>query len=279
MRYHAILTALTPISHNDTRTGVDNATNMRIFMQQPTNIGGRLVYSPHITENSLRSILVRYPLADHLLTTLGIERRSLPQSVLNLLYSGGRMGGGRAPGDEITFGHAIKRLYPSLDLLGGSVDAFILPRSRLRMAAWIVASEYSHAIDAIFPHLRGVALPSASDLIGTEVRTRGTGSDSDGNQMLYSYETLAAGTQIAIEFIVDDWAPDATLAALARGIANWTGFVGGQGRQGRGRCSIEWLYTSPPTSDAYDVHVAEHAEQMRTGLTDGTLGTGKVMCS
>jgi hypothetical protein len=248
-------------------------------MTQPTARNGRLVYSPHVSENALRSVLLRSPLADHLLKALAIEVGTVPRPVLNLLFSGGNMGSGRAPGDETVLGHAIKRLYPSLDLLGGAVDSFIIPRSRLRLSAWIVAEEYIAPIAALFPEFEGIAKSaSAHDLIGEETRTRGTGAEADGNQMLYSYETLAAGTRIAIELTLDPWSPPQTIAAVARGLAEWDGYIGGQARQGRGRCRLDWLGESP-AADAYDSHLAANADAMRAGLLDGSFATGKTLCA
>jgi hypothetical protein len=279
MRYRAVLHAITPIAHFDTRTGVDNSTNIRLAMTQPVFIGGRMRYIPHVSENALRSVLFRIPLADHLVSTLGIERGEMPRSVVNLLYAGGSMGSGRAPGNETALGHQIKKLYPSLDLLGGAVDTFILPRSRLRLTAWIVAREYASSIAAIFPELADAANSiRVADLLGEETRTRGIGDQADGNQMLYTYEVLAAGTRIAIELALDPWSPDPAVAAIQRAIAAWDGYIGGQGRQGRGRCRIEWL-DMPPSAAEYDAHIELHRDAMRAGLIDGTLGTGRVICS
>lgn len=94
--------------------------------------------------------------------------------------------------------------------------------------------------------------------------------------MLYGYEVLAAGTRIAVELTLDPWISEAAAAAIARCLASWDGYVGGQGRQGRGRCRIAWT-DAMPEAGPYDDHVAARAETMRAGLIDGTLGTGKVV--
>jgi hypothetical protein len=273
-----VIEALTPIAHFDTRTGIDNATNIRLTMTQPILLNGRRTYAPHVSENALRSVLLRIPLANHLLATLGIAG-GVPRAALNLLYAGGGMSGGsRAPGDETVLGHAVGRLYPSLALLGGAVNAFILPRSKLRFSAWLVAQEYRDAIEAIFPAEADLAgTISAFDLIGDETRTRGTGDQAVGNQMLYGYQVLAAGTRIAIELTLDRWTSAATRAAIRRALTEWDGFIGGQGRQGRGRCRIVCVDGLDP-SDEYDAHIIEHGEIMRAGILDGTLGTGKQIC-
>lgn len=277
--YTITLQATTPVAHGDTVTGIDNATNVRIFMRQGMLVDGKPARVPSISENALRSVIFRGPLHDDLLQRLKIGRGELPQSVVNLLFSGGSMAAGsKAPGDEIALGHRVKSLYPSLDLLGGAVDGFILPRSRMRLAAWLVAREYVPALRFIAPGLvdeaQGV---SAYDMLSEETRTRGTGSDSSGNQMIYTYETLAAGAKVLLEVTLDPHTPDATSAAVAHALALWDGYIGGHGRQGRGRMVV--IGADMPESAAYVEHVQEFGEAMRAGLVDGTLGTAKTLCA
>lgn len=186
--------------------------------------------------------------------------------------------GSKAPGDEIALGHQVKKLYPSLDLLGGAVDGFILPRSRLRLAAWLVAREYVPMLQLIAPELVGEAeTASAYDMLAEETRTRGTGADSDGNQMVYSYETLTAGAKLLLEVTLDPHTPPATCASVAHALSHWDGYIGGQSRQGRGRMIV--LHSGAPDPAPYIAHVDEHVEVMRRGLCEGTLGTGKVLCA
>lgn len=279
MIHTILLQAVTPIAHGDTVTGIDNQTNTRIFMRQGMIVDGKPGRVPSISENALRAVLFRNPLHDDLLSHLAIERGELPQSVVNLLFSGGNMAAGsKAPGDEMTLGHQVKRLYPSLDLLGGAVDGFILPRSRLRMAAWLVAREYAPALRLIAPDLVAEAEGiSAYDMLTEETRTRGTGAESDGNQMLYTYETLAAGAKLLVEVSLDMHTPDATRASLAHAIACWDGYIGGQGRQGRGRMAV--LSSDLVPADAYLAHVETSRDAMRHGLTTGGLGTAKLLCA
>lgn len=279
MRYSVLLQAATPIAHGDTVTGVDNKTNIRIFMRQGMLIDGKPARVPSISENALRSVMIRYPLADHMLDALKIGRGDLPQSVVNLLFSGGSMASGsKAPTNEIELGHAVKKLYPMIDLLGGAVDAFILPRSRLRMSAWLVAREYLPALRLVAPELEDEAREvSAYDMLTEETRTRGTGSESAGNQMLYTYETLAAGAKLFVEMTIDPHAPPATVSALAHAVSVWDGFIGGQSRQGRGRMAI--IHHTLPDAGDYLAHISEHGSRMRDGLIDGTLGTGRVLCA
>lgn len=279
LRYTALLQAMTPIAHGDTVTGIDNQTNTRIFMRQGIMVGGKPARVPSISENALRAVIFRNPLHDDLLTRMKIQRGELPQSVMNLLFSGGNMAAGsKAPGDEMALGHAVKRMYPTLDLLGGAVDGFILPRSRLRLSAWLVAREYRPALQLIAPELADeAAQSSAYDMLTDETRTRGTGSESAGNQMLYTYETLAAGAKLLIEITLDPHTPPATQACLGHAVKCWDGYIGGQGRQGRGRMAI--IRSDLPDIQAYDDHIGIHHQAMRDGLTTGTLGTSKVLCA
>lgn len=278
MRYTILLQAATPISHGDTVTGIDNHTNTRIFMRQGMLVDGKPARVPAISENALRSVLFRNPLHDDLLTRLAIGRGELPQSVVNLLFSGGNMAAGsKAPGDEITLGHQIKRLYPSLDLLGGAVDGFILPRSRLRLSAWLVAREYAPMLRLIAPELEQEAMGvSAYDMLTEETRTRGTGAESDGNQMLYTYETLAAGAKLLIEVTLDPHTPEPTRSSLSHAMSCWDGYLGGQSRQGRGRMVV--LSSILPAPDDYIRHVETRRDDLSIGLSAGTLGTAKVLC-
>lgn len=279
MRHTLLLQAVTPIAHGDTVTGVANSTNTRIFMRQGMLINGKPARVPSISENALRSVLFRNPLHDHLLSALNIGRGELPQAVVNVLFSGGNMAAGsRAPGDEISLGHQVKRLYPSLDLLGGAVDGFILPRSRLRLACWLVAREYVPMLQLIAPELVDEAnQASAYDMLCEETRTRGTGGESQGNQMIYSYETLAAGAKVLLEISLDPHTPEATQSIIAHAMQHWDGYIGGQGRQGRGRMAV--ISHNLPDPSVYQQHVSDHADAMRQGLIDGTLGTPKVLCA
>lgn len=271
-----ILQAISPISHGDTMA---NQSNTRLFMRQNQIINGRATKAPAISENALRACMFRLPLHDDLLKRLEIDKGTLNQSVVNLLFSGGAMrSGSKAPSDEMRIGHELKKLYPSLDLLGGATDGFILPKGRLKLNAWIVARENQTAIDYIAPELSDEAKNnSLFDLVSDEVRTRGTGSESDGNQMIYQYETLAAGSKILLELNMDAHTPEVSLSALALALENWDGFIGGQARQGRGRMVV--LSHDLPSPDLYINHINEQGELMKQGLIDGTFGTGKLLCS
>lgn len=277
MKYTALLEAITPVAHGDTSM-LNNGSNTRIFMRQNTIVNGYPMQVPAISENALRSVMVRAPIHDDLIQRLGIGEGELPQAVVNLLWSGGSMAAGsKAPAQAMEIGHNLKKTYPSLDLLGGAVDGFILPKSRLNLSAWLVCSENRRALSYIAPEIAETAAVSAFDMIAEETRTRGTGSDSEGNQMVYTYETLTAGAQILVEFTLDPHTPDLTLSCLGAALAAWDGFVGGQGRQGRGRMAI--VSHDLPAPAAYHEYVATNTDVLRDGLKDGTFGSKTVLCA
>lgn len=283
-RVYLILRALTPIAHGDTSLGLEAGTNVRLFMRRGVRGAGPVQGVPALSENALRAVLFRRPLADHLLAALGIVPGTLPQSVVNLLYSGGAvLGGAKAPAGEQQLGRRVHLLYPHLALLSGAVDAFILPRSALKLASWPVAREFAddlRALDAL-PDAAQLAEEaeevSAYDLLYDETRTRGTGDESAGNQMLYGYETIAEGTRFVVELTIDRQASAAVLATIPTALAAWDGYFGGQGRQGRGRLVVE--RTPALSTAAYEAHLDQHAERMHAGLVDGTLGAGAVLCA
>jgi len=277
-RYHLLLESLSPISHGDTVTGIDNQTNTRIFMRQAMLIDGKPARIPAISENALRSVLFRGPVHDDLLVRLDIKPGTLPRSVNNLLFSGGNMAAGsKAPGDEMALGHGVKKLYPSLDLLGGAVDGFILPRSRLRLTAWLIAKEYAPMLELLAPeYIDDANSVSAYDLLMDETRVRGAGSESDGNQMIYSYETLAAGAKLLIEITIDLHAPEATAAVAGHALQCWDGYFGGQNRQGRGRMAV--IKNTLPESEPYIAHIDAYGDTMKNGLLSGTMGTDRTLC-
>lgn len=278
MKYTIVLQAITPISHQDT-SNIVRGTNVRLFMRQAMLVNDIATQVPSISENALRTVLFRETLADGLMQDLGVQRGELPQAVVNLLFSGGNMAAGsKAPSNEIELGHMVKRNYPNLDLLGGAVDGFILPKSRLKVSAWLVTREYLPALKYIAPDLCAEAENiSVYDLVSEETRTRGTGGEASGNQMLYTYETLAAGAKLVVELVLDPHTPELALSALGYALERWQGFIGGQGRQGRGRMAV--VSHDLPSSDLYRQYIADNAGSLKDGLVDGTLGTGKKLCA
>ena len=277
MKYSLLLQASTPIAHGDTLSGIDNNSNIRLFMRQQMIVNGIATRIPCISENSLRTVIWRKTLANHLVASTNVT--TLPKTVVNLLYSGGNlMSGAKAPAGELSLGRDLHKHYPSLELLSGAVDNFVLPEGKLRPCAWLVTSEY-------LPMLRKVAPTevcqeaeniSVFDLIAEETRTRGTGAESEGNQMLYGYETLAAGAQVYMQVDIAHGASELCHSAAGFAIEAWDGFIGGQSRQGRGLMSVK--SHDLPSGDVYKSYIQENSEFLASGLESGKFGTEVVLC-
>lgn len=278
MRYSLTLKTLSPIAHGDTTVGSNSRSNTRVFMRQNQMVGNIPAAVPAVSENALRTAMIRSPLHDDLVARLDIKEGELPQSVVNLLWSGGSMAAGsKAPAQAMQIGHDVKKTYPSLDLLGGAVDGFILPRSRLKVNAWLVCVENRLALSHLAPELAERATLSAFDMIAEETRTRGTGDDSDGNQMIYTYETLSAQAEIFVEFTLDPHTAEVTQSALGAALAAFDGFIGGQSRQGRGRVVI--ADSNVPSGDMYNQYIADNAEALKNGLISGEFCSGFKICA
>jgi len=269
------LETLSPVAHGDTLSTQGNTT---LFMRQLEVIDGVPVRMPCLSANALRSVMLRTPLADRLLQQLEIPVGGLSQSAVNLLYAGGSLKqGSKAPAAENEYAQQIFDLYPNFRLLGGSVDAFLLPRSDLKVLALVVCRENQEKLGLLAPELE---VPDISiwDLVQDEVRTRGTGDVASGNQMLFQYETLAAGTQIWVELLFDRWSTPAVVAAGRAALQAWDQYIGARASQGRGR--VHWQQLEGPTDiGPWQDHLATHHAAMQQGLLDGTLGTDRVQLS
>jgi hypothetical protein len=277
--YSMILNALSPISHGDTLTGVNNTSNTRLFMRSLQYVNGLPIRTPSLSENSLRTVAIRKPLSTHLLQSCDIADGHLPKSVVNLLFSGGNlMGGAKAPNDEFTLSKSVFTAFPLLELVSGAVDNFVLPQGSLRLVIWPIAREYQDYLKYVTSEaiVAEAGKISIFDLVGEETRTRGTGDESEGNQMLYTYETLAAGARFFVRFTLSPYATELCRSALGFALQQWDGFFGGQGRQGRGLMGIET--SNLPDGKLYHDYILANRTKLAGWLKDGTLGAGKVLC-
>jgi hypothetical protein len=279
--YSLILKALSPISHGDTLTGVNSSSNIRLFMRSLCRVKGLPTRGPTLSENSFRTVAIRRPLAVDLLQRCNFASGSkLSKGVINLLFAGGNLSGGaKSPGDEFSLAQSVFHNFPMLELLSGAVDNFILPQSALRLVIWPITREYEDCLKYVAgEHLVTEASKlSIFDLLGEETRTRGTGDESEGTQMIYTYETLAAGTRFFVKFVLSPYASELCHSALGFSLGRcWDGFFGGQARQGRGLMAIE--DANIPDGAAYADYVANSSAKLASYLLDGTLGSGKVLC-
>lgn len=252
--------------------------------------GSAVFEVPAVSGNSLRHQLVRGPAWLCLAAALGIGEATpgqglVPPGVEAIFVNGGNIAAGaKQPNDPFTLAWRIRDRYPSLDLLGGVTDSFDLGESRLSVASWLVCRENREALKGSPAYDLPAAGVSAFDLVDDVTLTRQAGRTGQG-QMIFSQETLAAGTQVLCRLILSPFAPLLTRGALASALERYQEdgeTIGGQSARGFGHCRVETVWGDPGAapvaeSDAYDAYLAENREGLLAGLVDGTLGTGTVV--
>ena len=245
--------------------------------------GSRIVEVPAVSANSIRHQLVREPAWMHLVTRLGLYpdepgKGPVPAGVEAIFYNGGNIeAGAKQPSNPFALANEIRSRYPSLDLLGGVTDSFDLGESRLRVGAWVVCKENAKALAGSPAADLPAAKESIFDLIDDESRTRMAGRTGIG-QMIYNYESLCPGTQILCRFTLQPFTPVLTQGALQAALSWWMvqdRSIGGQAARGHGDVVGEWLLYPEDEKplEMYEAYLTEHADELRQGLIEGTLGT------
>lgn len=251
--------------------------------------GAVVVEVPAISGNSLRHTMVRAPLWDHLSTTLGIEeafpgQAQLPPGVEAIFVNGGNIAAGAK---QMQNAHAlaerVRQTFPGLDLLGGVCDSFDLGESRLTVTPYLVCRENRTALQGLIPDDSPMLEVSAFDLVGDETHTRQATAQGVG-QMIYNFETLAAGAQIYVRFALQRGTPLLTQGALAVALdwfASVNPHVGGQKRAGFGACVVDIAQFDgwDAAKGAYEDYLASNAEDLKAALVTGTMGTEKAVLS
>lgn len=246
----------------------------------------RVVDVPAVSGNSLRHQVVREPAYHYLVAALGLHEAQpgqgpLPAGVEAIFYNGGNIeAGAKQPSNPHGLAQAIRRLYPSLDLLGGVTDSFDIGEGRLKGAGWLVCRENRQALYGSPAYDLPAARVSAFDMLDDETRTRQAGLTGEG-QMIYSFETLCAGAQIVYRMVMPLDTPSLTRGALVTACEQFLStmpVMGGQGARGYGWAGGEWLRRPDETDDAlcgqaYADYLAENAAELVDGLTSGKLGT------
>ena len=276
MKYTAIIEALNPIAHGD--TSMQRGSNETVFMRSKRLVNGNVISLPDVSENAIRHVLFREPLANHLFLTTKPE--NVRRAVVSLFYSGGNMNE-KSPGDENTLARQVYEAFPMLELLGGAVNQFILPRSALKLVALPVAREYTPYLENLLSEqqqeiVADCAKLSIFDFLNSETRTRGTGGDDTDNQMIYGYETLAAGSKFFIRATLNPRTSALAMSALGFALTQWDGYFGAQARQGRGLCAIR--QQDFPQGSEYLAYIEQNASRLKGFLETGTLGSAKELC-
>lgn len=254
-----------------------------------SDVAQRIIEVPAVSANSLRHQLVREPAMYHLFTALGMAP-ALPGTGLlsegteSLLYNGGNIAAGaKAPTNAHLLAKQVRRVFPSLDLLGGVTDSFDLGESQLSVAAWVVCRENRHALQGSPAAEMPEANMSVYDMLDDVTHTR-QGPSKETGQMIWSFETLCQGVPILCRLGLKPYTDPLTRGALGAAVRWWRdndASVGGQSARGFGIMAADWLGDTAPLDEAteqYEAYLAENAEALREALRDGTLGADKVVC-
>ena len=106
----------------------------------------------------------------------------------------------------------------------------------------------------------------------------------ESGQMPFSFETLAAGTEIAVRLSVTPYADQLQIGALMAALSAYQdcdSTLGGQSARGFGLMALNW-HDSQMDTDAmltYQDYVDTNRDALRAGILDGTLWTGKRVMS
>lgn len=242
---------------------------------------------PNLSGNSLRHSLLREPMATRLLSAVGLSPDSdaVPVGVSRFLYSGGNTTkGARAPGASDVYEAKVRKLLPMVEALGGSFDQFLLGRSAVSIASWIVCRENNWITER---RTDGAVRSDASifDLVTETTRTRSGigGNDKESGQMIFSYETLAAQTRMLTEIRWQPFTSQLAIGATLQGLLDWQatgGAIGARNAQGHSQmiatfepdARFDWAGKYLEYLDANKDSIAAH-------LKAATFGTEVVLCA
>ena len=231
---------------------------------------------------------IRYAAMMHLFDALGLDTHAkLPVSVKALLENGGNIAKGQsAPSDDYALAQIIREKYPSLGLLGGCTESFMLGDGNLHaVSPFWYGSEYNDALETLF----GVtATDSVIDLLDNFTLHRHSGRTHDQSPMPYSFEAIQSGAKLYVQF---QFAPHITelelgaFGAALRTFQDIDGTIGGQSAKGFGHVKVETLEPEgvPTITDyhieTYEEYLRQNFIELAEGLQLGTLCSGKIVCT
>ena len=266
----------------------------------PSGAGAGKIELPHLTANTLRHVCVRHPGWLHLAGALGLRggesagAGELDLGTEAMFVNGGNIASGaKQPSNPFGLAQKIRRAYPLLDLLGGVTNSFDLGASKLRVNSTVVCRENRDALAGSRAHDLPNATTSVFDMTDEVTHTRQ--AHNGRGQMIYNFETLAAGAQVLARFTFAPFTHELTqgafVAAMETYLAN-APTAGGQSARGYGSLRGEWL--AAPEGDffsaiddlnllglraKYEQYLDDNRDALRASLCDGTLGTGTLVVS
>lgn len=243
---------------------------------------------PTFSGNSARHEMVREPGMIHLFSHLGLGLKSVPKGVQAIFENGNNIRAGVSePASSYAASQIIFEKYPLLALLGGCTDSWILGHSNLSSCnAWLISKENNDALQLAEREV-GIDLrtqDSIFDMLDEWMLTRQAGRSGVG-QMPYSFEAICKGEGIAIRFALSPYTTPLEMGALLAAIDTYChcdNTLGGQAARHFGLTKLDWLQEPTPeekhTQLEYETYLADHKEDLRQGLIEGTLCTSQVVC-
>lgn len=258
------------------------------------------IRTPEISGNSLRHNILREAGASRLLGELGLVPHSRSErgaelfdvpnvvgvGVERFLYSGGNTAAkSSAPGNADVLEATARRNYPYIDAVGGAFDKFLMAEGMTEIAGWVICREHNQFTRAV----AGIeSRISIYDFVQDETRTRAGigGRDAESGQMIFSYETLAAGVEVLLEIRFRSFCRPLVKGCVRLAVTDWLddgGTLGARSATGHGSFAVEdWLTdvaSFGPLAERYLEAVALNRDALRAGLLDKTFGTGVILCA
>lgn len=317
--FEGTMTALTSISHIGNTFGV-NAKLRREKVVQPD---GTVEEVPIISGNSLRGILRDRGMLHMLRTLgYGVDEETGEVAGLSLaafyfLFSGGALTSTGSRGLDIDEARRWRSIIPLVALFGGAMGNQIMPGQLKCGKAIPICAETVHILPERFvnggeqsiwelcqeeaytrrddeknENLRQLIAPDVRGLLEDKARSerekRGTDEDVAGEtglkqQMRYYVETIAAGTELFWDIVLDD-VSDLEFEAFAVTLAEFgrQPYIGGKSGVGHGKVAIrfdQWIEINPriaptgkeidlPLGSRYMEHLKARGDDIRE-LIDG----------
>jgi hypothetical protein len=268
-----------------TKAGVakSSAESVRLAYPIPAEIAAKseiVVELPTFSANSLRHEMVREPGMWHLFNSLGIGFDEPLPAMTAMFYNGGDIkAGATQPSDVFWLRKVIRERYPLLALISGGTDSFLVGESNLHIHSWVRCRENNDVLGAV-----GLdTTMSIFDAVDEWTLTRHANRVESG-QMPFSFETLAAGTEIAVRLSVTPYADNLQIGALMAALNTYQesdSALGGQPARGFGLMALNWHDSEMDSAAmlAYQDYVDTNRDALRAGILDGMLWTGKKVMS
>jgi hypothetical protein len=251
---------------------------------------------PHISGNAFRHSIFREILCMHLLQVLEFgsvgdvtKNNSMPPYVIQLFSNGGNMAAkASAPDNSEAVTAAIKRTFPSLELVSGVLPTHIMGEGALRVANWTLCLQ-NNPNTSPYGYRRDVEAASTLTII-THARHTPDGMESskEAGAMLFAHTAMKPGTRILMKIDFHPFASELAKGAAYFAFKEWIARgaqVGGREGTGAGHFLVPDISIRPSSTfedesleqyedyaQQYQEYVQINKEVLREALMYGTLG-------